>query len=252
VPAAAFFDLDRTLIRRSSAAALARPLHDRGVIGRRLLLRSAFLHLLVAARGVDVEELRDAAAEGLGALAGLGVGELREIVAESMDSVLRPLVYAEPLQLLERHRERGERTYVVSGSLQEIVEQVARGLGFDGAVGSICEVVGDCYTGRAERIVLGEEKAVAVRELAVADGLDLAASTAYSDSIADLPFLEAVGHPVVVNPDAALRRVARDRRWPVLEFVELVQPPRARALPVAALAVPFAAGVLVGARRRAA
>lgn len=252
MPGAAFFDLDRTLIRRSSAAALARPLHDRGVIGHRQLARSAFLHLLFAARGADVDRMRGAAAEGLGALAGLRVDELRTIVAEAMESVLRPLVYAEPLRLLEQHRARGERTYVVSGSLQEIVEQVALDLGFDGAVGSVCEVVDGRYTGRAARILLGDEKAAAVGELAAADGLDLAASTAYSDSAADLPFLEAVGHPVAVNPDAALRRIARARGWPVLEFGELPGSSRSHRLPVAALAVPFAVGVVAAMRRRAA
>jgi HAD superfamily hydrolase (TIGR01490 family) len=169
-----------------------------------------------------------------------------------MESVLRPLGYAEPLRLLETHRARGERVYVVSGSLQEIVEHVATDLGFDGAIGSLCEIVDGRYTGRPLRIALGEEKAVALRELAAREGYDLAACTAYSDSISDLPFLETVGHPVAVNPDPALRRTARARGWPVLEFAELAAPGPPRALPAAAMAVPFVAGVWAAARRRAA
>ena len=126
-----------------------------------------------------------------------------------MEPVLRPLVYAEPLRLVQQHRERGERVYIVSATLQEIVEHIADDLGFDGAIGSTCEIVDGVYTGRSLRAAHGEGKAQAVRELAAAEGLDLAASTAYSDSYSDVPFLEAVGHPVAVNPDRRLRRIAR-------------------------------------------
>ena len=153
-------------------------------------------------------------------LAGFPVDAMREVVAEAIEPVLRPLVYAEPLRLLDQHRARGERTYVVSATLQEIVERIADDLGFDGAVGSTCEIVDGVYTGRSLRAVHGEEKAAAVRELAAGQGLDLAVSTAYSDSASDLPFLEAVGNPVVVNPHAKLRRIAAERGWPVLRFAE--------------------------------
>ena len=112
-------------------------------------------------------------------------------------------------------------------TLQEIVEELARELGFDGAIGSTCEIVDGVYTGRSLRGAHGEGKAAAVRELAAQKGFDLAASTAYSDSHTDLPFLEAVGHPVAVNPDRELRRIADDRGWPVLEFSELAYPTRA-------------------------
>jgi HAD superfamily hydrolase (TIGR01490 family) len=143
---------------------------------------------------------------------------MRQLVAEAMEPVLRPLVYAEPLRLVEQHRERGERLYVVSATLQEIVEAIAEDLGFEGALGTICEVRDGRYTGRAVRALHAEAKAEALREVAARDGLDLAACTAYSDSHTDLPFLEAVGHPFAVNPDRKLRRIAVDRGWPVLEF----------------------------------
>jgi len=250
--AAAFFDLDRTLIRRSSTHALAGPLRRQGVITRWQVARSAFWHLAFAAGRLSPDRVREATAIGLGTLAGFSVDELRSVVGDSMESVLRPLVYAEPLRLVETHRARGERVYVVSGSLQEVVEHVATDLGFDGAIGSQCEIVDGRYTGKPLRIALGEEKAEALRELAGRDGFDLAACTAYSDSMGDLPFLEAVGHPVAVNPDPALRRTARERGWPVLEFGELLEPGPARGLPTVALAVPFVAGVWAAARRRAA
>ncbi|HEX7082991.1 MAG TPA: HAD-IB family hydrolase [Gaiellaceae bacterium] len=250
--AAAFFDLDRTLIRRSSTLALAGPLRERGVISRWQLARSAVWQLVFAARGVGAERIRSGAEDSMRLLAGFGVDEMRAVVGDAMEPILRPLLYAEPLRLVQRHRDRGERVYIVSTALQEIVEHLAADLGFDGAVGSTCEIVGGRYTGRPLRAVHGEAKASAVRELAARDGLDLAASTAYSDSHSDLPFLEAVGRPLAVNPDAALRRVAAARGWPVLDFDELLLPPAPRAVPAAALAVPFAVGVWAASRRRAA
>jgi HAD superfamily hydrolase (TIGR01490 family) len=108
--------------------------------------------------------------------------------------------------------------YIVSATLQEIVQHIADDLGFDGAIGSTCEIVDGVYTGRTLRAAHGEGKAQAVRELAAAEDLDLAESTAYSDSYSDVPFLEVVGHPVAANPDRRLRRIARQRGWPVVEF----------------------------------
>jgi HAD superfamily hydrolase (TIGR01490 family) len=143
---------------------------------------------------------------------------MRRLVGGAMEPVLRPLVYDEPLHLLRRHRDRGERVYIVSATLQEIVEHIAFDLGFDGAIGSTCEIVDGVYTGRTLRAAHGEGKASAVRELAADEGIDLAASTAYSDSYSDVPFLETVGHPVAANPDRKLQRIARQRGWPVVDF----------------------------------
>jgi HAD superfamily hydrolase (TIGR01490 family) len=241
--AVAFFDLDRTLLRRSSALALAGSFRERGVISRRQLLQAAAWQLLFVARGASHEAVRRAAEDGLHVLAGYRPEELRELVAEAMEPVLRPLVYAEPLRLVERHRERGERVYVVSATLQEIVEAIADDLGFDGALGTICEVRDGRYTGRALRALHADAKADCVRALAESEGLDLSACTAYSDSHTDLPFLEAVGHPVAVNPDRALRRVARERGWPVLEFSGHAYPHARRRIPPAVLTAAAAAGI---------
>ena len=159
------------------------------------------------------------AEDALIVLRGFTPAGLRALVADAMEPILRPLVYAEPLQLVEEHRTRGERVYIVSATLQEIVDAIARDLGFDGALGTQCEIVDGAYTGRAVRALHAENKAACVRDLAAAQDFDLSRCTAYSDSHTDLPFLETVGHPVAVNPDRALRRIAAARGWPVLEFV---------------------------------
>lgn len=243
MPAAAFFDLDRTLLRRSSALALAGSFRERGLISRRQLLQAAAWQLLFVARGASHEAVRRGAVDGLRILAGYRPEELRELVADAMEPVLRPLVYAEPLSLVERHRARGDRVYVVSATLQEIVEAIADELGFDGALGTICEVRDGRYTGRALRALHAEGKADCVRVVAETEGLELAECTAYSDSHTDLPFLEAVGHPVAVNPDRELRRTARERGWPVLEFSGRAYPHARRRIPPALVAA-GAAGVV--------
>ncbi len=218
--AAAFFDLDRTLTSRSSALALAPVLRRRGLIDRTHLAKAALWQLVFAARGVGAAKVQDAAENGMRFLAGVPVTDLQALVEEAMESVLRPLVYAEPLRLVEQHRARGEPVFVVSATLYEIVALLAQDLGFDGAIGTTAEIVDGVYTGRSERPIHGEAKAAAVRELAAARGLDLSSSTAYSDSVSDLPLLEAVGRPVAVNPDRRLRRAALTRGWPVLVFRE--------------------------------
>ena len=216
--AAAFFDLDRTLLRRSSTLALAPAFRRHGVITRSQVAKAAFWQLVFVLRGTSRERVRAASEEGLMLLRGFTTRQMEELVAETLEPVLRPLVYGEPLALLEEHRRRGEPSYIVSAALQEVVEALARELGFDGALGTVCEVEDGVYTGRGIRSLHGENKAAAVRELAAERGYDLRASTAYSDSHTDLPFLEVVGNPVVVNPDRELRRVAQARGWPVLRF----------------------------------
>jgi HAD superfamily hydrolase (TIGR01490 family) len=218
VAAAAFFDLDRTLIKRSSVLALAGTFRRRGLISRLDLVKSAFWQVLFVLRGASAERVRSAAEDGMKILNGFSVQEMQQLVGGAMETVLRPLVYEEPLRLVQQHRERGERVYIVSATLQEIVQHIADDLGFDGAIGSTCEIVDGAYTGRTLRAAHGVGKANAVRSLAAAEGLDLAESTAYSDSYSDVPFLEAVGHPIAANPDRKLRRIAAERGWPVVDF----------------------------------
>jgi len=143
--------------------------------------------------------------------------EVAELVADAMEPVLRPLLAPEVVDAAHGYRARGHRVYIVSTALQEIVDAIVADLALDGGIGTVCEVADGRYTGRALRPIHGKAKAAALRELAEREALDLSSSTAYSDSHSDLPFLEAVGHPVAVNPDRALRKVAAARGWPILE-----------------------------------
>jgi HAD superfamily hydrolase (TIGR01490 family) len=219
---AAFFDLDRTLISRPTPLALAQTFRRRGLLRKRDLLRAGLWQLIFLLPGVD--GTRRAAVDGMSLLKGVPVATIEEILGETMESVLRPLLYAEPAELLERHRARGERIYIVSASLLEIVRYVADDLGFDGAVGSTCEIIDGVYTGRSLRPCYGEYKAAAVRELAARERINLTASTGYSDSHTDTAFLETVGHPFAINPDQKLRKIAQERHWPVLHFEKLQGP----------------------------
>jgi HAD superfamily hydrolase (TIGR01490 family) len=249
--AAAFFDLDRTLLRRSSALALAGSFRDRGLLSRRHLAKAALWQLLFVARGADAEGVRRVAEEGLAVLRGFRPEEMRSLVADAMEPVLKPLVYAEPLHLVARHRERGEPVYIVSATLQEVVDGLAAELGFDGGIGTVCEVGADgTYTGHSVLPLHGQGKAQAVVALAQREDIDLARSTAYSDSHTDIPFLEVVGNPVAVNPDRDLRRVARDRGWETLEFSERAYPHARRRVHPAIYGVPLVLGVLFAARKR--
>ncbi len=250
---AAFFDLDRTLLRRSSALALAGSFRERGLIDRRQLAKAAAWQLLFVARGASHEAVRRAAEDGLMVLRGFTPAELRDLVAGAMEPVLKPLVYREPLALVQQHRERGEPVYIVSATLQEIVDELARELGFDGALGTVCEVGPDgTYTGHSVRSLHAQAKADCVRAVAEREGYDLDACTAYSDSHTDVPFLEAVGRPVAVNPDRELRRIAAARGWPVLEFNQRAYPHARRRIPPVVYAAPVLAAALYAARKRAA
>jgi HAD superfamily hydrolase (TIGR01490 family) len=249
--AAAFFDLDRTLLRRSST--LAGSFRDYGVIGHLDLAKAAFWQLLFVARGAGAETVRKASEDGLMLLKGFTPEQMRALVGGAMEDVLRPLVYAEPIRLLDRHRDRGEPVYIVSAALQEIVDALAAELGFDGALGTVCEVEDGVYTCRSLRSLHGDHKAAALVELAEREGFDLAASTAYSDSHTDLPFLEAVGNPVAVNPDRELARIAAERGWEVLTFSERLHPAVPRRVVPVVVALPLAVGAAIWAvRRRAA
>jgi HAD superfamily hydrolase (TIGR01490 family) len=220
VQGAAFFDLDRTLISRATPLALANSFRRRRLVRRRDLVRAALWQLVFLIRGVGERDMRRAAEDGMRLLRGVPVAAVEDLLADAMERVLRPLMYRESLELVQTHHEHGERVYVVSASLQQIVERVADNLGLDGAVGSTCEIENGVYTGRSLRPCYGTLKADAVREIALRDNVDLARSTAYSDSHTDLAFLETAGQPMAVNPDSKLRRIALDREWPILEFSE--------------------------------
>lgn len=219
-PGAAFFDLDRTLISRSSSLSLAGVFRRHGLIGRRELAKAALAQLVFTRFGAGQSRIGQTADSAMSVLDGVSVDVVRDIAAEAWEQVLRPLVYREALDLAAEHAARGEPVYIASAALQEVVEEIARRLGFAGAIASTGETRDGVYTGRLERRLSGTAKADALRELAGADGLDLAASTAYSDSHSDVPFLEAVGTAVAVNPDRELLRIATKRGWEVRRFRE--------------------------------
>jgi HAD superfamily hydrolase (TIGR01490 family) len=218
VPGAAFFDLDRTLISRSSSLQLAPSFHRRGLLRRRDRTKALLAQLIFVRYGAGTSRVGQTAESAMAFLRGVPVDTMREIVTDAVDSAFRPHVYRDALELVARHRERGERSFVVSAALQEIVDALVAELGLDGGLGSTAEVEDGRYTGRLVRRLDGTAKAQAIAELAAAEGIDLEESTAYSDSASDVPFLEAVGHSVAVNPDRRLRAIAAERGWQVLRF----------------------------------
>jgi HAD superfamily hydrolase (TIGR01490 family) len=145
--------------------------------------------------------------------------QVRRIVREALTDVVTPIIYAEALELIEEHRVAGRRVFIVSASPSEIVEPLADHLEVDEAIASQARIDDEgCYTGEMAFYAYGENKAVAMADVAEREGIDLTESWAYSDSATDLPMLEAVGHPVVVNPDRELARVARERGWEARKF----------------------------------
>jgi HAD superfamily hydrolase (TIGR01490 family) len=245
--AAAFFDLDKTIIAGSSALAFSRPFRRQGLISRRAALRSGYAQLLLVLSGADANTM-DLLRRRITALCtGWDVAQVRAIVAETLLEIVQPMVYAEATELIAEHRASGDEIVVLSASGEEVVQPIASMIGADCAVATRMTVADGRYTGEVEYYCYGAEKADAARRIAAERGYDLADCRAYSDSVTDLPLLEAVGHPTVVNPDRALRREAVRRGWPVLAFAHPValRPrlrPRARSVAVASVA--GAAGLL--------
>ena len=221
---AAFFDLDKTVIDRASIAAFGRPFMKGGLINRRVVARAAFSQLIYLYFGADEERLVRVRQSMLAMTKGWDRDQVRQIVRETLLETIEPIMYAEALELMEIHRAAGHRVYLVSASPEEIVLPLTDMLGVDGAICSRGEVDAEGrYTGRMAFYAYGPEKATAMRELAARTGIDLSASSAYSDSATDLPMLEAVGRPVAVNPDRALAKVARERGWETLQFTKPIR-----------------------------
>lgn len=219
---AAFFDLDRTLMRGSSAFQFARAAYAEGLISRRQILTDGWANLRYRLQGASDEDslaLRERIAAGL---QGTRVVELERLGVGVLAGVL-PRIYPRMLRIAHEHQDAGRPAYIVTAAAQDLADILARVLALDGALGSeISEVQSGIYTGRPVGLFMyGEGKARAIAELAARGSLDLGASYAYSDSRSDLPMLECVGHPVVVNPDAALRGIARSRGWEVVHLDRL-------------------------------
>jgi HAD superfamily hydrolase (TIGR01490 family) len=250
VRSAAFFDLDKTIIAKSSALAFGRPFYRDGLITRRDVVKSAYAQLMFRLGGADENQMariRDHIAQ---LCRGWRVDQVRQIVTETLHELIYPYVYAEAAALIHEHRAAGRDIVVVSTSGEEMVQPIAEQLGVTDVIATQMVVEDGRYTGEVAYYAAGPTKAEAARKLAADRGYDLASSYAYSDSISDVPLLETVGHPTAVNPDRALRRTAAERGWQVLEFrhpVPLMRRLRDRpAVPVAAAAIGVGVGVAIG------
>lgn len=241
---AAFFDLDKTVIAKSSTLAFGRPFYASGLIGRRAVLKSMYAQFVFGLAGADATQM-DRMRDALAALcAGWPVAQVQAIVTETLHDLIDPLVYDEAVALIEQHRAAGRDVVIVSSSGEEVVAPIGALLGVDEVVATRMEVADGCYTGRIAFYAYGPHKAAAIRELADTHGYLLADCYAYSDSITDLPMLTVVGHPTAVNPDRALRKVAVERGWPVCDFRRAVRL-RDRIPRLSAPSRPVAAGAAV-------
>ncbi len=241
---AAFFDLDKTVIAKSSVLAFTRPFFNEGLLSRRAVLESSYAQLLYVLSAADqdrIERMREHIAH---MCEGWDVEQIRSIVDETLQEVVTPLVYAEAKDLIADHRARGHDVIIVSASGEEVVTPIAEALGASHSVGSRMRIVDGRYAGELEFYCFGEAKAVAIRDLSDRYGYDLTQSYAYSDSATDLPMLLAVGNPRVVNPGRSLRRVATENNWPILRFSLPV--PLKRRIPASPRAL-WTAGAIVGA-----
>ena len=250
---AAFFDLDKTVIATSSVLALGGTFYRDGLISKRTIVRGLYaqvLYLLVGADENKMDRMREAM---LALTRGWDQQHVKELVRETLDEVLTPIIYAEALELIDEHRKAGRKTVIISSSPAETVEPIGEYLGVDAVIATRALIdASGRYTGELEFYAYAAQKAEAMREMAVTEGIDLASSYAYSDSITDLPMLELVGHPVAVNPDRELARIARERDWEVRYFQRPVRlrdrvpvPPRGPTIAAGSVAVAIGSALVL-------
>jgi HAD superfamily hydrolase (TIGR01490 family) len=215
----AFFDLDRTIIAKASMAAFRAPLRAHGLLSVRALARTVVGQLVYLHLGARDRRLGRLSESLLRLAAGWSQSEIASIVEEALERVVEPIIYAEAVELIDLHRAEGDVVVIVSASPEEIVVPLGKHLGVRDVIASRAELDRDGrYTGRIAFAAHGEHKAAAVRAFAIDQHIDLERSFAYSDSSSDLPMLEAVGHPVAVNPDRRLARIAAERDWEERRF----------------------------------
>jgi HAD superfamily hydrolase (TIGR01490 family) len=253
--AAAFFDVDNTLMRGASLYHFARGLASRRMFGPADLARITLGQVAFRLKGVENTDHIDAAREAaLAFVAGHRVGDIVALGEEIYDETMADRIWEGTRELTQQHLQAGQRVWLVTATPVELADILARRLGLTGALGTIAETADGVYTGRLVGGLLhGQAKAAAITKLASREGLDLSRCSAYSDSANDMPMLELVGHPSVVNPAADLLRTARDRGWPVHDF-RSGRRATMMALPLAgagALAGGMAAGIALRRRRAA-
>ncbi|HEY4450788.1 MAG TPA: HAD-IB family hydrolase [Solirubrobacteraceae bacterium] len=219
--AAAFFDLDKTLMAGSSGIFFARAAYETGMISRRRLVRDIYENVRFRLLGSTDDRADDVRRRVGEMIAGVRVRDLERLSPRVLAGVL-PRLYPQMLERAYAHQDAGLPVYILTAASQEMADLLARVLAFDGGLGSRSEIVDGRYTGRpAGPFNYREGKVLSMRELSEREGLELASSYAYSDSESDLPMLRAVRHAVVVNPDAALRRIATEEGWEMIELDRL-------------------------------
>ena len=255
--AAAFFDCDNTILRGAAMFYLGVGLYRRRFFSRRDVARFAWQQAWFRLHGSeDPTHIADAQDTALGLVAGKPTAELEQICEEIFEEVIADKIWPGTRALVQMHLEAGQRVWLVTAAPQEIARIIARRLGMTGALATVAETADGEYTGRLVGGLLhGPAKAVAVQALARREQLDLGRCAAFSDSANDIPMLSLVGHPYVVNPDAALRRHARVHGWRVRDFrtgrkAARIGLPAAAGLGIAAGAA--AAGLAIQRRRRTA
>jgi HAD superfamily hydrolase (TIGR01490 family) len=218
---AAFFDLDRTLMSGSSGFFWARAAARAGYISRRRLALDAWENVKFRLRG-STDASTDRVMARVGAmLEGKRAKDFDRLGPQVLAGVL-PRLYPQMLEIAWAHQDAGRPVYIVTAASQETASMIAHVLGFDGGLGTPLETVDGHYTGRLSGpFAYREGKPKVMARLAEHEGIDLSESYAYSDSESDLPMLRAVGHPVAVNPDGPLARIARQEGWDVLRFDRL-------------------------------
>ena len=227
--AAAFFDLDKTIISRSSTLAFAPSFYRHGLITRSQAARGAFAQLRYRTGGADHAQMERIKEQLTRVCQGWSAERVTEIVTANLAAAIAPIIYEQARLLLAGHRLAGRDLFIVSTAGQEMVGPIAAMLGVGGIIATRMRLAEGRYTGEMEFYAYGEGKAEQIRQVAAGRGYDLAACYAYSDSFTDLPMLEAVGYPHAVNPDRPLRRIAQARGWPVLTFAAGArQPDQAR------------------------
>jgi HAD superfamily hydrolase (TIGR01490 family) len=221
---AAFFDLDKTLMQGSSGFQFARAVREAGMMSRRQLAADGIANLRFRLRGASDEESEALRNRIASSLEGVRVRDLDRLGVRVMQRIL-PRLYPQMLTIAYAHQDAGRPVYIVTAAAQDMAQVLARVMTFDGALGStLSEVEDGIYTGQPSGAFLyGQAKAVAIQALAAREGYDLSASYAYSDSVSDAPMLRAVGHPVVVNPDAGLEALAVDGGWEILRLDRIGQ-----------------------------
>lgn len=216
---AAFFDLDKTIIAKSSMLAYSKTFRKNGLLNRRALAKAAYAQVIFQVLGANESKMEKMRSVALELTKGWNHDHVKELVGESLQDVVIPIIYEDAVELIEYHKEQGRLVVIVSSAPAEVVEPMAKHLGADDYIATRTRLdEHGNYTGELDFYAYGSFKPQAIQKLSEKLNINLEDSFAYSDSITDVPLLECVGNPVAVNPDRELSRIARERGWKVEKF----------------------------------